>query len=81
MHLDPLRSTTTSNRFKTRIAACLAEVKSGSDYEHAYVARTGTPPETIVRGGTKLVALAEELRTRTESAKEAEKLEPRELVI
>jgi hypothetical protein len=70
-----------STRIISRIAAGLAEIRTECDQEHAYVARTGTPPATIVRGGTRLVALAEELRTLTEIAREAEKLEPRVLCI
>jgi hypothetical protein len=81
MHVAPPRSTTIRTRIKRRVAVRLIQIETEPGQEHAYLARTGTPAETIMRGATKLVALAEELCTLTESAKEAEKLEPRVLVI
>jgi hypothetical protein len=59
-------------RITTRIATRLAEIKTESEKERAYLTRPGTSADAIARGGTKLVALTDELRTLQEIAREAE---------
>ena len=65
----------------TRLATRITEIKTEAEKERAYLLRPGTSADAIVRGGTKLVALTDEVRTLTEIAMEAEKREPRDMAI
>jgi hypothetical protein len=72
VHVASTPEDTMPTRITTRLTARLAEIKSEAEKERAYIMRPGTSADAIARGGTKLVALTDELRTLQEVAREAE---------
>lgn len=65
----------------TRLATRITEITTAAEKERAYLTRPGTSADAIVRGGTKLVALTDELRTYQELSREAETRDGNDLAI
>jgi hypothetical protein len=70
-----------TTRLNNRLTTRIHEIQTAIERERAYLLRPGTSADAIARGGTKLVALTDELRTLQELAREAETRDPRDLAI